>query len=234
MEQSERDLPEETVDVSTTPRPSPFAAAGQQLFRRQCDFLSAAAVIEQLPIVAAPEVAFAGRSNVGKSSLLNALTNRTRLARTSHSPGRTQQLNFFAIGDEIRLVDLPGYGYAAVTRQKIAAWAALTLAYLRGRPTLMRVFLLVDARHGLKDGDRGMMDHLDQVAVSYQIILTKADELKLGQDQAMMEATLAAIRQRPAAYPQVLMTSARTGAGIGELRAVIAQLLVERTSFKPV
>jgi GTP-binding protein len=234
MEQSERDLPEETIDLTASSRPSPFDAAGQKLFRRQCDFLSAAAAIGQLPTVGAPEVAFAGRSNVGKSSLLNALTNRSRLARTSNSPGRTQQLNFFALGDEVRLVDLPGYGYAAVARQKIAAWTALTLAYLRGRPSLLRVFLLVDARHGLKDGDREMMDRLDQVAVSYQIILTKADELKHGQGQAMMEATLAAIRQRPAAYPQVLMTSARTGEGISALRAVIAQLLFERTSPKPV
>jgi GTP-binding protein len=233
MEQSELDLPEETVDL-TASMPPPLVEAAQKLFRRQCDFISAAAAVEQLPAVAAPEVAFAGRSNVGKSSLINTLTNRARLARTSRTPGRTQQLNFFAIGDEVRLVDLPGYGYAAVARQKIAAWTALTLAYLRSRPTLLRVFLLVDARHGLKGGDRDMMDHLDQVAVSYQIVLTKSDELKLGQTQAMMKATLAAIRQRPAAYPQVLMTSARTGAGISELRAVIAQLLLERTSSAPV
>jgi GTP-binding protein len=224
MGQFGRSFPQEIVDLSSAPA-ADFMAAGDKLFRRQCDFVWGAATIEQLPTVGAPEVGFAGRSNVGKSSLLNALTNRGRLARTSNSPGRTQQLNFFTLGEDLRLVDMPGYGYAAVSRQKIAAWTEVIRAYLRGRPTLLRIFLLIDSRHGLKDLDQEMMDRLDKLAVSYQIVLTKADEIKPHQQEAVVAATQAAIGQRPAAYPRLLLTSAKTGQGMAELRAAIAQLL---------
>jgi GTP-binding protein len=231
MGQSGRSVPEKIVNLSAPPAPDYFNEAGQKLFRRDCDFIWAAATIDQLPTLGPPEIAFSGRSNVGKSSLLNALTNRGRLARTSNAPGRTQQLNFFAIAEDIRLVDMPGYGYAAVSRQKIAAWTELIQAYLRGRPTLLRVFLLIDCRHGLKDADQATMDQLDRLAVSYQIILTKADEVKLAQQEAVLANTQTAISKRPAAYPQLLLTSAKTGEGIAALRGAIAQLLSEHASF---
>jgi GTP-binding protein len=227
MGQSGGIVPQEIVDLSGAAAPD-FFAAGEKLFRQECAFIWGAASVDQLPEIGAPEVAFAGRSNVGKSSLLNALTGRTRLARTSNAPGRTQQLNFFALGEALRLVDMPGYGYAAVSRQKIAAWTEVIQAYLRGRPTLLRVYLLVDSRHGLKDVDQETMDRLDRLAVSYQILLTKADEIKQPQQQAVLAETEAAISKRPAAYPHPLLTSAKTGAGLAELRAAIAQLISEQ------
>src|ERR1700681_496197 len=195
--------------------------AGGRLFPAEWRFLSAAASFECLPPMAGIEIAFAGRSNVGKSSLINALTNRNALARTSNTPGRTQELIFFAASGPLTLVDMPGYGYAAAPKAKIAAWTALIRVYLRGRVNLARVYVLVDGRHGLKAADTEVLDLLDEAAVSYEIVLTKADEVKPAALDATIAAVTAAVRKRPAAYPDVLATSARTGAGIADLRAAV-------------
>ncbi|HZZ60793.1 MAG TPA: ribosome biogenesis GTP-binding protein YihA/YsxC [Roseiarcus sp.] len=205
-----------------------WAEAGRKLFARPCDFVFAAARPDGLPPAALPEVAFAGRSNVGKSSLINALTGRNGLARTSHTPGRTQELIFFDLHGRARLVDMPGYGYAAVSKAKSASWGELVRDYLRGRPTLLRVFLLVDGRHGLKESDRETMRLLDAAAVSYAVALTKRDEVKAAEQAARVAATLESLRKHVAAFPEVLFTSARTGEGVAELRANIARLLAER------
>lgn len=206
--------------------------AGRLLFAGEARFIWGAAKIDGLPPMGPPEIAFAGRSNVGKSTLLNALTGRKALARTSHTPGRTQELNFFDVGPEgdarLRLVDLPGYGYAAVGKEKVAAWTALLQDFLRGRASLIRVFLLVDGRHGIKAVDGEMMDLLDRSAVSYQVVLTKRDEVKRGAQDAMLAATRAALSRRPAAHPEALFVSSRDGEGVAELRAAIARLLAER------
>ena len=201
---------------------------GRRLFAAEWRFLSAAASFESLPAMDGVEIAFAGRSNVGKSSLINALTNRNALARTSHTPGRTQELIFFTAAGPLNLVDMPGYGYAAAPKAKIAAWTKLIRTYLRGRANLARVYVLVDARHGLKPADAEVFDLLDEAAVSYEIVLTKADEVKRDALAATIAEVAAAVRKRPAAFPDVLATSARTGAGIGELRAAIARLLAEK------
>jgi GTP-binding protein len=205
---------------------------GRKLFAGECEFIWAAAKIDGLPPMGAVEVAFGGRSNVGKSSLLNALTGRKTLARTSNTPGRTQQLNFFAVGvpgaEPLRLVDMPGYGFAAVSKEKISAWTKLMHAYLRGRAPLARVYLLVDGRHGLKPPDLEMMDVLDQSAMSYQIVLTKKDEVRKQDVEPRLEGVRAALARRPAAHPEVLFTSSETGEGVGELREAIARLLKER------
>ena len=209
--------------------PAPdWTEAGRKLFAGPCDFVFAAARSDGLPPVGPPEVAFAGRSNVGKSSLINALTNRAALARTSHTPGRTQELIFFDLGGKATLVDMPGYGYAAVSKEKSASWGKLVRDYLRGRSTLLRVFVLVDGRHGLKDSDHETMRALDSAAVSYAIVLTKRDEVKPADQAARIEATLEALRKHPAAYPEVIFTSSRTAEGLPELRAHIARLLAER------
>jgi len=210
-----------------------FVETGRKLFAGECAFLWAAANIAQLPPPDAPEIAFAGRSNVGKSSLLNALTNRKILARTSHTPGRTRELNFFALGGgadttKLRLVDMPGYGYAAASKEKAASWSRLIEDFLRGRAQLVRVFLLIDGRHGAKPIDIEMLDLLDRLAVSYQIVLTKQDEVRAAEREGRLAATLALIAKRPAAFPEVVFTSSRSGEGIGVLRAAIARLLVER------
>jgi GTP-binding protein len=202
--------------------------AGRKLFAAPCDFFFAAATPGDLPPVGAPEIAFAGRSNVGKSSLINALTGRSALARTSHTPGRTQALNFFALGDKLNLVDMPGYGYSAVGKEKSAAWVKLVRDYLRGRPTLLRAFLLIDGRRGLGEGDETTMAALDAAAVSYAVVLTKSDAVKQADQPALVAATLEALRKRPAAYPHVFLTSARSGEGIAELRGHVAMLLAER------
>jgi GTP-binding protein len=201
---------------------------GRKLFAAEWRFLSAAASFQSLPPMAGIEIAFAGRSNVGKSSLINALTNRNALARTSHTPGRTQELIFFTSGGPLALVDMPGYGYAAAPKAKIAAWTGLIRAYLRGRANLARVYVLIDARHGLKAADDDVLDLLDEAAVSYEIVLTKADEVKPQALAATIAAIAEAIRKRPAAYPDVLATSARTGAGLADLRAAVARLLAEK------
>ena len=210
-----------------------FVETGRKLFAGECAFLWAAANIAQLPPPDAPEIAFAGRSNVGKSSLLNALTNRKILARTSHTPGRTRELNFFALGGgadttKLRLVDMPGYGYAAASKEKAASWSRLIEDFLRGRAQLVRVFLLIDGRHGAKPIDIEMLDLLDRLAVSYQIVLTKQDEVRAAEREGSLAATLALIAKRPAAFSEVVFTSSRSGEGIGDLRAAIARLLVER------
>ncbi len=205
---------------------------GRKLFAGRCSFVAAAADQVQLPPPGPPEIAFAGRSNVGKSSLLNALTGRTALARTSRTPGCTRGLNFFELGEarqvKLRLADMPGYGYAAVGKEKAASWGGLISGYLRGRAALLRVFLLIDGRHGAKPSDIGMLDLLDASAVSYQIILTKRDEVKTAGQQAQLASALAIASARAAAFPEVISTSSRTGEGIGELRAAIARLLRER------
>ena len=201
---------------------------GRLLFAQPCDFVHGAATAAALPPLAGPEIAFAGRSNVGKSSLVNALTNRKSLARTSNTPGRTQQLNFFALGTRLRLVDMPGYGYAAVSKSTVAAWGDLMRDFLRGRSSLLRVYLLVDGRHGLKDSDGATMDLFDKSAVSYAVVLTKGDEIKKADRVTRVAETEAALARRPAAFPTVLLTSSETGEGIADLRASIALLLHER------
>ena len=203
-------------------------AAGHRLFAEPWDFVTAAASIESLPRMDGIEIAFAGRSNVGKSSLINALTGRRALARISHTPGRTQELVFFTGPSRLTLVDMPGYGYAAAAKAKIEAWTALIHAFLLGRANLARVYLLVDARHGLKTVDSHVLETLDKAAVNYQIVLTKADAAKESERAALLAATDAALARHPAAHPQVLVTSARSGAGIAELRAAMARLVNER------
>jgi len=204
--------------------------AGRLLFTREWRFVSAAGTMTALPKMRGIEIAFAGRSNVGKSSLINALTGRNALARTSNTPGRTQELIFFEGPDPmLTLVDLPGYGYAAAPKQKVAAWTELIHAYLRGRSNLARVYVLIDARHGLKEADGPALDVLGEAAVSHQIVLTKADQVKPADLAACVAATEAALRKRPAAFPAVLVTSSRDGEGIAELRAAIARLKAERT-----
>ena len=200
--------------------------AGRRLFAGEWRFAGAAQSMTSLPPMRGVEIAFAGRSNVGKSSLINALTGRRALARISHTPGRTQELIFFAGPSGLTIIDMPGYGYAAAAKAKVKAWTALIHAFLKGRANLARVYLLIDARHGLKAADEPVLELLDQAAVNYQLVLTKADGMK---DSAPgLAAIRAAISKRPAAYPELLLTSARTGAGLPELRAAIARLFKER------
>jgi GTP-binding protein len=201
--------------------------SGRKLFAGDWRFVTAAGSYAALPPMQGIEIAFAGRSNVGKSSLINALTGRNSLARTSHTPGRTQELIFFA-GDRLVLVDMPGYGYAATAKSKVKAWTDLIHVFLRGRQNLARVYLLIDARHGLKPTDDAVLDTLDEAAVSYQVVLTKADRVKAAELTSRVAETQAALGKRPAAYPDVLVTSARSGTGIPELRGAIARLLAER------
>ena len=204
--------------------------AGRRLFASEWSFVSAAASVEALPRAGEVEVAFAGRSNVGKSSLINALTGRRALARASSTPGRTQQLIFFAGSSPLVLVDLPGYGYAAAGKSKAAAWGKVVEAYLRKGKKLARVYLLIDARHGIKRNDEEALKALGQSAVSHEVMLTKCDELREADLTQRREGVELAIRKRPAAFPRVIATSASTGQGVPELRAAIARLLRERTS----
>jgi GTP-binding protein len=198
--------------------------AGRLLFAAECRFVYATQRLNELPPAAEPEIAFAGRSNVGKSSLLNALTGRRSLARVSGEPGRTRQLNFFDLGGRLTLVDMPGYGYAHAAKSVKRDWQGLMFDYLRGRPTLRRVLLLLDARVEVKDADAAVMELLDRAAVTFQLVLTKIDAVTPpALTQKLEEATKLA-RQHPAAYPDVCVTSSETGAGIPELRAAIAEL----------
>jgi GTP-binding protein len=199
--------------------------AARRLFAGPCEFVAGAASIDSLIAISLPEVAFAGRSNVGKSSLVNALTGRKALARTSSSPGHTRQINFFDLGNRLFLVDLPGYGFAQVSRSMKETWQDLASAYLRGRPTLKRVCLLIDARHGVKEADRETMKNLDAAAVSYQLVLTKTDQLKSADIPRTIAAAEAVARKHGAAHPEVLPTSSTTGAGIPELRAELVSLV---------
>jgi GTP-binding protein len=219
----------ENLSMTTEPD-AELIEAGRKLFAGDWRFAYAAPSIETLPPMGALEIAFAGRSNVGKSSLINALTGRNSLARTSHTPGRTQELIFFEGPPTggLRLVDMPGYGYAQAPKSKVAAWTALIHKFLLGRASLARVYVLIDSRHGLKDVDSDILKTLDKSAVSYQLVLTKADQIKPAELEARIAETKAALAKHPAAFPDVLATSSRSGEGMPELRAAIMRLLEER------
>ena len=198
--------------------------AARKLFAGPCDFFWGAAAQESLPPISTlPEIAFAGRSNVGKSSLVNALTGRRTLARVSQAPGRTRQLNFFNLANTLVLVDLPGYGFARVSKKMKDDWQGFAIDYLRGRPTLQRVYLLIDARHGVKDSDHETMKNLDSAAVSYRILLTKADQLRAAEIPEAIAEAEAATRKHGAAHPEVMATSSETGFGIPELRVEVSK-----------
>ena len=203
---------------------APDLESGRLLFTQNCDFLISAASFNQLPDTDLPEIAFAGRSNVGKSSLLNALTGRKNLARTSNTPGRTQQVNFFDLGGRMMLTDLPGYGYAKAAKSVVDQWTRLIKSYLRGRVQLRRVCLLIDSRHGLKDTDREAMALMDEVAVAYQIVLTKCDKIKAAELEKLLVKTDKEIAKHVAAHPEILVTSSFKSLGIEEMRAALATL----------
>ena len=195
--------------------------AGEALFCKPIDFLKGVVAVDGLPVPDRPEIAFAGRSNVGKSSLINAVCKRKALARTSNTPGRTREINYFTIDQDAYLVDMPGYGFAKVPKELVAGWTRLIEAYLRGRTSLKRTFLLIDSRHGVKKNDLEIMKQLDQAAVLYQIVLTKADKIKKGQLAATLNETETLIKKHPACYPLVLATSSQKNIGIEQLRAAI-------------
>lgn len=201
-----------------------YIETGRLLFARPVTFMLSAVSLDTLPPADLNEVCFAGRSNVGKSSLINALTNQNGLARASNTPGRTRELNYFNADDRIRLVDLPGYGYARASKTDIERWTKLTRAYLAGRAALRRVFLLIDSRHGLKPGDLDIMAMLDETAVTYQLVLTKVDKIKKAELEKVQAKTLKAIAKRPAAYPDLILTSSMKKTGLDVLQAEIATL----------
>jgi len=215
------------ASTSPTELTSADVARGEALFKGSCTFVKGVVSIDGLPRDKKPEVAFGGRSNVGKSSLINALTGRTSLARVSVTPGRTRELNFYTLGKDgaLYLVDMPGYGYACASKSEVKGWTRLIGDYLKGRQELKRVFLLIDARHGIKLSDKETMKLLDEAAVSYQVVLTKADKPKASELEATQAKVASELAKHPAAYPQILTSSARMGSGIKELRAAVASLL---------
>lgn len=202
--------------------------AGRKLFAGEWQFMWAAASVDTLPPMKGLEVAFAGRSNAGKSSLINAVTGRKALARTSHTPGRTQEIIFFQGPENLRLADMPGYGYAEAPKSKVKAWTEMIHAYLQGRANLARVYVLIDARHGIKDADKPAFDLLRTAAVSHQIVLTKCDQLSASDLAARIADLSAQIAKSAAAFPDIVATSSRDGTGVPELRAAIARLVAER------
>jgi len=224
MATSETDnIDKETVQ-ETAQETAQALEQGRLLFAKQCDFILGATNMDQVPVTELTEIAFAGRSNVGKSSLINALTGRNTLARTSNTPGRTRQVNFFDLGGRLMLADLPGYGFARAPKTKIAQWTTLIEDYLRGRVGLRRVCLLVDARHGIKATDNQVMKLLDQAAVVYQVVLTKCDKVKQAPLQSRQKEVSATLAGHTAAHPEIIVTSARKGHGIAELRAALTAL----------
>lgn len=202
------------------------------LFHQECTFIAGSTHEGALPAPGLTEIAFAGRSNVGKSSLVNALTDRKTLARTSHTPGRTQQLNFFNLGDRVMLVDLPGYGYAQVSKKKVSSWTGLIFNYLRGRVNLKRVYVLIDSRHGFKSTDLEMMTELDKAAVSYQIVLTKIDKTTGAGLAEIQEAIVKTIKKHPACHPSILTTSSHKAQGIEDLRLAICEFVEDKRCQK--
>ncbi len=211
------------TEVQAT-EPHPFLETGRVLFAREVTFMLSGVSLENLPPPSLPEICFAGRSNVGKSSLINALTNRHGLARASNTPGRTRELNYFNVDDRLRLVDLPGYGYARASKVDIAKWTKLTRAFLRGRAPLRRVFMLIDSRHGIKPPDLELMGMLDEAAVTYQLILTKTDKIKPPALADVYKRCAKTIKKRPAAYPDIIATSSVKKDGLDLLKAEIASL----------
>jgi GTP-binding protein len=220
---------EARIPIMTEPDAA-MLEAGEQLFARPWHFLKSAPDLEFLPPADRVEIAFAGRSNVGKSSLINALVRQSGLARTSNTPGRTQELNFFLTDTvPLYLVDMPGYGFAKAPKEKVDAWTALVSDYLRGRPSLARVFLLIDSRHGIKPPDAAVMEMLDTAAVSYQVVLTKADKINAYELKEVADATSKTLSSHAAAFPHLIATSSEKGHGMPELRAAMATILSERT-----
>lgn len=212
-------LAEEPDDLSTE--------AGRKLFARESEFVKGVVAMSGLPDADRIEVCFAGRSNVGKSSLINALTGTKGLARASNTPGRTQEINYFTQGPDLYLVDLPGYGYANAPLAVVEKWQRLLKQYLSGRQTLRRAFVLIDSRHGVKKVDEDIMKLLDSAAVTFQCVMTKADKVKAAQRQKVIDQVRAALSKHPAAYPEIVLTSSEKGAGIATLRAIINSLRAE-------
>lgn len=198
---------------------------GRKLFAGSCEFIAGVATLDRMIDSSLPEIAFAGRSNVGKSSLINALTGRKTLARTSHTPGRTQQINFFDLSNKMHIVDLPGYGYARASKTKIQAWNDLIRIYLRGRQTLRRVCVLVDSRHGVKEVDTEIMKMLNDAAVTFQVVLTKSDKIKKHEIESRVKEMETLLNKHPAAFPQVIITSSAKGYGVPELRAILNDVI---------